>query len=289
MASQYQPAVSTRRRTASERRRTDALAAVALLLGIVPAVGGNAIASEVAALRPYTATYNTTALGVSLTLSRSLEAPEAGADRYILTNIGDLMVAGFHEISVFRVTNGQVSPESYVYRGTGLMKRHRELQFSAETGVIRSLHKDQWYELPYHKTTLDRMSQLEQLRLALLAGRAAPGPAAPGPAAPPDVLILRVADGKRVKDRKLVFVAAEALDTPLGQIGTLHFERLHDDPERQSHIWIAPGWDYLVVKTVHVENGKPVEMILTGATIAGAPVIVSQCLQGAAVCSGRSR
>ena len=69
---------------------------------------------------------------------------------------------------------------------------------------------------------------------------------------------------------------AEALDTPLGQIGTLHFERLHDDPERQSHIWIAPGWDYLVVKTVHVENGKPVEMILTGATIAGAPVIVSQ-------------
>ena len=33
--------------------------------------------------------------------------------------------------------------------------------------------------------------------------------------------------------------------------------------------WIAPELDYLMVKTVHVEDGKANEAILTGATING--------------------
>jgi hypothetical protein len=56
----------------------------------------------------------------------------------------------------------------------------------------------------------------------------------------------------------------------MGPVETLHFERIHDDPERKSNTWVAPSLDYLMVKTVHVEDGQPVEVILTSATIEGA-------------------
>jgi hypothetical protein len=58
----------------------------------------------------------------------------------------------------------------------------------------------------------------------------------------------------------------------MGSVAALHFTRLHDSAERSSDIWVAPQWDYLMVKTVHVEDDRPVEMILTGAAIAGVPV-----------------
>ena len=105
------------------------------------------------------------------------------------------------------------------------------------------------------------MTQLEQLRLTLLAGEAEP-----------DNIVMRVADGKRIKDSRLRLVGEEMVETPLGSVATLHFTRLHDSAERSSDIWVAPQWDYLMVKTVHVEDDKPVEMVLTSAAIGGVPV-----------------
>jgi hypothetical protein len=105
------------------------------------------------------------------------------------------------------------------------------------------------------------MSQWEQVRLALLDGQAAIKD-----------ISLRVADGKRVKNSSLVLVGEEDLATVLGTIKTLHFKRLHDNAERQSDIWFAPQWDYLMVKTIHVEDGEPVEVNLVSAAIDGTPV-----------------
>jgi Protein of unknown function (DUF3108) len=272
MASRYLQPVLTIRRTGSDWPRPRAARLlVRLLLATTAWTAGFALTPATAlasdqqatALRPYTARYKTTARGIDLNLERQLKAGSNG--RYILTNGGKIMVIGFHEVSVFTVDGDQVMPRSYVYQGTGLVNRRREVHFTANTGIIRSLYKDNWYELPYSETTLDRMSQLEQLRLSLLADTEEP----------PQDMILRVADGKRVKDTQLVFVAEELLQTPLGPVATLHFERLHDSQERKSDIWVAPEWDYLMVRTIHIEDGDPVEMTLTSATIDGDPVAVN--------------
>lgn len=209
-------------------------------------------------LSSYVARYKTTARGFTLNLERELRVGED--DRYILTNGGKILVIGFHEVSVFTVKEGQILPQSYVYRGTGMVNRKREVHFdSART--VRSLYKGQWYELPYNVGTLDRMSQWEQLRLALLKNGAVI-----------KEMTLRIADGKRIKNSQLEFVAREELVTALGPIDTLHFRRLHDSAERQSDIWLAPQWDYLMVKTIHIENGDPVEVSLVNAAIDGVPV-----------------
>lgn len=246
-------------------KSTNRLLQLALLLWLAACTtSAAAIAGEpVTALQPYEAEYKTKARGFKLRITRKLETSENNG--YVLTNGGKILVGGFHEVSVFSVQDQRVLPKSYVYQGTGLVNRRREVHFSADPGAINSLYKNEWYDLPYSPATLDRMSQLEQLRLSLLSQ-----------SEPVDSLTMRVADGKRVKDSELVLIGEEVLETPLGSIDTLHFERLHDDDQRKSDIWLAPQWDYLMVKTVHIEDGDPVELVLINATLGGQPVTANQ-------------
>jgi hypothetical protein len=252
MVSRYrQPALNT------PNRRADRLSSwlIALIIGGV-ALPATASGQQAPALRPYTAQYKTTARGFDLNVTRKLEADDN--NHFILTNGGKMLVVGFHEISVFRVEDDEIRSISYVYQGTGLVSRRQELHFDAEPGKITSLYKEQWYDLPDNGSTLDRMNQMEQLRLELLQD-------------PADVLdiTLQIADGKRLKNSQLVLIGEETQHTPLGPVATLHYERLHDDPERKSDIWLAPQWDYLMVRMLHIEDGKPMEMVLTSATLDG--------------------
>ncbi len=237
------------------------LLAVTALAGL--ALPGNpataATPHKVIELRPYTAQYKTTTRGMELDLTRKLKTGADGS--YILTNGGKIMVVGFHEVSVFKVEGTRIMPKSYVYQGSGLINRRREVHFTPGTDTIRSLYKDQWYDLPKTDKTLDRMSQHEQLRLLLL-----------NDPTPGKNISIQVADGKRVKDYLVVFVAEETMETPLGPVQTLHFKRLHDDPDRKTDMWLAPAWDYLMVKSIHNEGDNPVEIMLISASIDGVPV-----------------
>jgi len=259
MVSRYrQPALTT----PSGRAERLSLWLVAALISLL-ALPAAASEQTATALKPYTAQYKTTARGFDLNITRKLEADNN--NHFILTNAGKILVVGFHEISVFRVEDEEIRSISYVYQGTGLVSRRKELHFDAEPGKITSLYKDQWYDLPDNGSTLDRMNQMEQLRLELLQD-----------SADADDITLRIADGKRLKDSQLVLIGEETQNTPMGSVATLHYERLHDDPDRKSDIWLAPQWDYLMVRMVHIEDGNPVEMVLTSATLDGQVVGINQ-------------
>ena len=252
MVSRYRrPALTTPKKRAE---RLFLWLIAALISSVV--LPATAAGRQASALKPYTAEYKTTARGFDLSVTRKLEADDN--NHFILTNGGKILVVGFHEISVFRVEDEEIRSISYIYQGTGLVNRRQELHFDAEPGKITSLYKDQWYDLPHNDSTLDRMNQMEQLRLELLQDPADAGD-----------ITLRIADGKRLKDSHLVLIGEETQHTPLGPVETLHYERLHDDPDRKSDIWLAPQWDYLMVRMVHIEEGDPVEMMLTGATLDG--------------------
>ncbi len=210
-------------------------------------------------LTPYEAVYKTSTSGLSIKLRRSLSMDDNGDCR--LTSNGKLLVAGIDEVSVFAVEGDRVQPKSYVYQLSGPISRRREVHFNEDSDTIRSLYKKNWYDLPKSAQTLDRMSQQEQLRLSLL-----------NDSTPREDMLFEVADGRKIKEYRLLYRGEERLETPMGWIDTLRFERDHDDPERQSTVWIAPAWDYLMVRTVHVEDGKTTEANLISASIAGAPV-----------------
>ncbi|WP_439106965.1 DUF3108 domain-containing protein [Congregibacter sp.] len=210
-------------------------------------------------LTPYDAVYKTSTSGLSIKLRRSLSMDDNGDCR--LTSEGKLLVAGISEVSVFTLDDEHIQPRSYVYQLSGPVSRRREVHFDKDSDVIRSLYKKEWYELPKTGDTLDRMSQQEQLRLSLL-----------NDPTPREDILFHVADGRKVKEYRLVYQGEERLETPMGWVNTLHFERDHDDPDRQSGVWIAPDWDYLMVRTVHVDNGKTTIANLISADIAGSAV-----------------
>ncbi|MEM1153113.1 MAG: DUF3108 domain-containing protein [Pseudomonadota bacterium] len=234
-----------------------------ICVALILSVGNTASADSTAAqLTPYVAEYATTARGFDLQITRTLEGDSN--DHFVLSSKGNLLVAGFHEISVFRTEGEQVHSISYIYQGTGLVNRRRELHFDKPPGAISSLYKDEWYELPYASNTLDRMNQIEQVRLWLLNNASAE-----------ENLTMRVASGKRVKDTQWVFKGEEVQQTPLGDVSTVRFERLHNNSERRSEIWLATDWDYLLVKMSHTEGDTPVEMLLNSVTFAEESVSVN--------------
>ncbi|MEE4279588.1 MAG: DUF3108 domain-containing protein [Halieaceae bacterium] len=210
-------------------------------------------------LLPYDAVYKTATSGLSIKLRRSLSIEDNGDCRLI--SEGRLLVAGISEVSVFGIDGERVRPKSYIYQLSGPISRRREVHFDPGSEVIRSLYKKEWYELPKTPDTLDRMSQQEQLRLLLL-----------NDPTPREDMRFRVADGRRVKEYQLVYRGEERLQTPMGWVNTLHFERLHDDPERESDVWLAPAWDYLMVRMVHADDGKATRADLISASIDGAEV-----------------
>ncbi|MCV6603979.1 MAG: DUF3108 domain-containing protein, partial [Porticoccaceae bacterium] len=46
----------------------------------------------------------------------------------------------------------------------------------------------------------------------------------------------------------------ETIDTPMGDIKTLKLERVKDSNKRQTTFWMAPEYNYLLVKFHRVEN-----------------------------------
>ncbi len=192
----------------------------------------------------------------SLTLNVTRELKESGDGGFTLSQGGKNLVASIHEMSAFRVEGSRIVPKSFIYQlSAPFVKRRREIHFTPGASTIRSLYKDTWYDLPYTEGTLDRMSQQEQLRLFLL-----------NDPTPKEDFTVPVADGKRIKEYEFAFVAEEMLQTALGELRTLHFRRVHDDPDRQSDTWIAPELGYLIVKATHIEDDSPTELLITSAS-----------------------
>ena len=216
-------------------------------------------AGEHRRLTPYEAVYKTSTSGLSVRLRRRLSMEPNGDCR--LTSEGKLLVAGISEVSVFSVAGEQVQPKFYIYQLSGPISRRREVHFDEGSDVIRSLYKKEWYALPKTRNTLDRMSQQEQLRLLLL-----------NDPTPRRDMRFRVADGRKVKEYRLRYRGDERVETPMGWVDTLRFARQHDDPERRSEVWIAPEWDYLIVRTLHVDDGKTTVADLISARIEGQAV-----------------
>ena len=230
----------------------------AALMAAMAAVAAAEDTADPAGLSPYKAQYKLSKSGLTLEVTRELKSSADGV--FTLSQGGRNMVANIHEMSAFEVEGMRILPKSFVYQlRAPFVNRRREVHFTPGAETIRSLYKDQWYDLPYTPETLDRFSVQEQLRLFLL-----------NDPTPKEDFSVPVADGKRVKTYDFVFVAEETVQTPLGPLRSLHFRRLHDDPERKSDTWISPELNYLIVKATHTEDGSPTELVITSTSMQGA-------------------
>lgn len=198
-------------------------------------------------LRPFEAIYKTTALGMTLDLTRSLTRD---GENYRLESSGKNFLIKMEEFADFRLTDSGIEGVRFDSRVKTLKTNNRSVEFDKELGVIKSMKRGEWSEHPLEPGVLDQFSQQQQLRLTLMQSDV-----------PLETLQFRVVDGAKISDKSWRRLPNETLQTPLGNIETVHYQAVHKNPKkRASEIWLAPSLDYLMVKTKHVERSATIKV-----------------------------
>lgn len=198
-------------------------------------------------LRPFEAIYKTTALGMTLDLTRSLTRD---GENYRLESSGKNFLIKMEEFADFRLTDSGIEGVRFDSKVKTLKTNNRSVEFDKELGVIKSMKRGKWSEHPLEPGVLDQFSQQQQLRLTLMQSDV-----------PPETLQFRVVDGAKISDKSWRRLPNETLQTPLGNIETVHYQAVHKNPKkRASEIWLAPSLDYLMVKTKHVERSATIKV-----------------------------
>lgn len=228
-----------------------------LLVPVVPAFAAvDSAPTSSAELKPYTAKYKTRRWGMDIKMERSLTRE---GNNYVLEENAKALMQKIRQESRFTLEDSTLLPNHFSYKLSGMVKRRREVQFSEKGEPVKSLYKGEWYEFPHQENLYDRLSQQAQLRLALLTGQA-----------PEQGFELAVVDGKKTKVYHLEYAGTETLATPLGEVETLHYIRRKG--EDSTEFWLAPCWDYLIVRTRHTEDGEPVDALISGGSLNGTPL-----------------
>ena len=75
-------------------------------------------------------------------------------------------------------------------------------------------------------------------------------------------------------------IASEVLTTSLGPLNTTKLRRVvNQDKKRETIIWLADDWEFLIVKLSHLENGDSHELNITKGQIAGRDIVPLEIIQ----------
>ena len=121
-------------------------------------------------LTPFEATYDTRALGMSMSLSRKLELE---GDTYTLSSFGKNMLLTLSERSSFTIEDGQVLGRQFKSESKALKTQRRAVNFDQPGGVIDSM-TGEGTQHEWQPGLLDRFSQQQQIRLTLLEAETPP-------------------------------------------------------------------------------------------------------------------
>lgn len=216
--------------------------------------------SPPADLGTYTLTYKTTLKGIEIKSQRHLE--RVGKNRYRAYGKASLMFLGIEEYSVFSVAAGnRILAHEYFYdrQGMSSSKDFHILFDWSKQQAVNQISKDPW-QIPIQPGMLDMLSHQAQLRLDVLAT----GVPASGTRFNYDIV-------KKGKISHYIYrvVGSEKITTDAGPLDTLKIEKLEDDDERQTTVWLAKDWDYVIARLDHEEKGSTNRMELVDGTING--------------------
>lgn len=227
--------------------RLAAATAASIGLTFPPLAGAEATHANVTELRPFEAIYSTRAIGMTLDLTRTLTRED---DVYRLQSSGENFLIKMKEFAEFRVTHSGVEGIRFNSKVKTLKTTKRAVEFDTERKLIKSFKRGEWTEHPFAPDVLDQFSQQQQLRLTLMQSNQTP-----------ETLQFRVVDGAKISDKVWRRLPNETLQTPLGDIDTVHYQAVHKNPsKRASEIWLAPSLDFLMVKTKHVERTSTIKV-----------------------------
>ncbi|WP_444909000.1 DUF3108 domain-containing protein [Microbulbifer sp. TRSA005] len=213
-------------------------------------------------LEPFKATYTARYNGISVTATRELTGQE-GSWRLDFNTFA--LFASIKEYSRFISQDGNITPYHYEYRRKGLGRdRGTILSFEPDKGMVFNVSNPERDMENVSPNILDKLSYQMQLTLDVAAGK--------------ENLQYEVADGKKIRKYTFAKEGTEVVKTPMGKVEAIKVRRVRDaDSERETTVWIAPQWNYALVKLVQrEENGKKYQITLKKLSINGKSVGAGQ-------------
>jgi hypothetical protein len=214
---------------------------------------------------PYAAEYEARYGGFKASAERSLQNTEDGGIE--MNTRLDLKLLG-KTISLIRETSllttdavtGEIRPLAYTFEQTGVGKRSRSVSFDWNSAIATAVTGKQKNTLTLNGLTMDNLSGYIALREQLLAGQQ-------------EVSFLGIDKGEMHEFHYQV-IGEVMLETAAGNFRTLKLDLVRNpDSNRTTEIWLAPDWDYLLVKLVqHEPDAKIISLELTQATVEGKQV-----------------
>jgi hypothetical protein len=208
---------------------------------------------------PFEAKYKAKYRGISVTAVRTLKTLEDGSQYYSF--IADSLIADLAETSQFRWSDtDRVVPIRYTYERSVMgRERKAEVLFNWDKHKVTNNVEDKPWQMSIPTDALDKLSYQIQLRADLINGKT------PG--------VYAVADGGKLKQYRFEIVGEESLATRAGRFDVIKVRRLREEnEERQTVIWFAKNWNYLVVRLQQEEDDKSYEIDMVSATLNGKPV-----------------
>jgi len=189
--------------------------------------------------------------------TRSLKMRSDGA--FIFESLGETtgLVSLFKKVhleerSVFIKIDGKIRPLEYTYRQTGYKPRLNTIEFDWMKQVAINTFKNQTQEISLEEGTLDKLLYQVVLMEELKQGKRE--------------LEYKVVWKGKIKIYKPTFLGEENVDTGMGLLKTLKYERYSTNQKRHTTLWCAPSLHYLPVQVEHVEpDGDVFSMVLRSA------------------------
>lgn len=213
-------------------------------------------------LKPFSASYTADwkQLPMSGTAERSLKA--LGGGRWALEFKASMLVASLSETSELEVAAGGLRPLAYDFKRSGLGKS-KEVQhrFDWQAKQITGHDEGDAVKLPLIQGILDKSTYQLALQYDVAAGKHS--------------MSYQVVDGDEVETYDFRVLGEDVVETRAGKIPAIKVERVRDPTQskRQTLLWFAPQWDYLLVALHQVEkDGKAYQIMLEAGSVDGRTV-----------------
>ena len=209
---------------------------------------------------PFQAVYKAVFRGFPISATGTRELKKVDGDKFLFTSSAKSFFASVTEQSLFTWKTRAIPLEyQYTRRGIGKNRKDRVV-FDWQKNTAK--HEDTEYEIA--PGTLDRLLYQLQMRDDLiLASKHGTWPA----------MYYDIADKNGLGAYEFAVTGEEVVNTPIGDLNTVKATLVREDSERITTFWLAPDYDFLLVRFHQVEDGKnSFELLLKEADFNGQPV-----------------
>lgn len=218
-------------------------------------------AARIALEVPIRATYSTQLYGLPISSEHRMAPTTEG---YQVVNKGRVLGFTILEESRFKLAaDGRLQPSEYRYRrGSDTDKQNLDLRFDWQKKIVRSQRPNDDWQLPLEPLSQDALSQQEQLRFDLICQGASFAS-----------VTYPVVRSNKMRHYTYVKIGEELLNTALGPLKTVVIRKADEKAERDTKVWMAIDWDYLLVKLQYREkSGEVYRLEIDSAELADRPV-----------------